>query len=197
MIHHIPVLENAKVKLQPLSKEDAVSLAGIALAEPELFSLMSQQLKTNSDVYAFIRKALDEFNEGVALPFLVIDKATGKVVGTTRFGNLVREHKRVEIGWTWLSEAYHGTGVNKAMKFLMLQYAFETLQFNRVEIKTNELNLRSRRAIESLGAKFEGILRHHIVNENGSLRNTVYYSILKEEWQDVKANIFERHLKMW
>lgn len=197
MLQHIPTLENNKARLQPLDKKDADILAAIAVQQPELFQFMSQQLNNVADVYAYIRKALDEFNEGTALPFLVIDKESGKVAGTTRFGALVKEHKRVEIGWTWISGEFHNKGLNKAMKFLMLQYAFETLQFNRVEIKTSEVNYISRRAIESIGATFEGILRHHIINDNGSLRNTVYYSILKEEWPDIKENIFKKHSGHW
>lgn len=195
MLQHIPTLENNKARLQPLDKKDADALAEIAIQQPELFQFMSQQLNNVADVYAYIRKALDEFNEGTSLPFLVIDKESGKVAGTTRFGALVKEHKRVEIGWTWISKEFHNKGLNKAMKYLMLQYAFETLQFNRVEIKTSAVNYISRRAIESIGATFEGILRHHIINDNGSLRNTVYYSILKEEWPDIKKNIFNKYLE--
>lgn len=197
MLHQIPTLENSKAKLQPLGKEHAGALAEIAVAQPDLFQFMSQQLTSTADVYAYIRKALDEFNEGSSLPFLIIDKESGKIAGTTRFGSLVREHKRVEIGWTWISKEFHNRGLNKAMKSLMLQYAFETLGFNRVEIKTSEIYYISRRAIESIGASFEGILRHHIINDNGSLRNTVYYSILKEEWPEIKQRIFAQHISNW
>jgi N-acetyltransferase len=197
MLQHIPTLENNKARLQPLDKKDADALAEIAKAQPDLFQFMSQQLKNTAEVYAYIRKGLDEFNEGASLPFLIIDKATGKIAGTTRFGNLVKEHKRVEIGWTWISKEFHNSGLNKAMKFLMLQYAFETLEFNRVEIKTSEMNYISRRAIEGLGATFEGILRHHMVNDNGTSRNTVYYSILKEEWPEIKERIFGKYKDKW
>jgi RimJ/RimL family protein N-acetyltransferase len=197
MIRQIPTLENKKVRLQPLEIKDADSLAAIALAQPELFQFMSQQLETKGEVYSFVRKSLDEFNEGTSIPFLVIDKESGQVAGTSRFGNIVKEHKRLEIGWTWISKEFHNSGLNKAMKFLMLQYAFETLQFNRVEIKTSEVNYISRRAIESIGASFEGILRHHIINDNGTLRNSVYYSILKEEWSEIKSRIFDRFQENW
>lgn len=197
MIRQIPTLENKKVRLQPLEIKDVDSLAAIALAQPELFRFMSHQLETKGDVYSFVRKSLDEFNEGVSIPFLVIDKESGKVAGTSRFGNIVKEHKRLEIGWTWISKKFHNSGLNKGMKFLMLQYAFETWQFNRVEIKTSEINYISRRAIESIGASFEGILRHHIINDNGTLRNSVYYSILKEEWGEIKSRIFDRFQENW
>lgn len=197
MLQHIPTLENNKARLQPLDKKDAGALAEIAVAQPDLFQFMSQQLSGIADVYAYIRKGLDEFNEGVSVPFLIVDKESGKIAGTTRFGNLVKEHKRVEIGWTWIAKEFHNTGLNKAMKFLMLQYAFETLEFNRVEIKTSEINYISRRAIESIGATFEGILRCHMVNQNGTSRNTVYYSILKEEWPEIKDRVFGKYVSNW
>lgn len=197
MIQQIPTLENKQARLQPLEIKDVDSLAEIALAQPALFRFMSQSLESKGDVYSYVRKSLDEFNEGVAIPFLIIDKRSGKVAGTSRFGNIVKEYKRLEIGWTWISSEFHNSGLNKAMKFLMLQYAFETLNYNRVEIKTSEINYISRRAIESIGASFEGILRHHVINDNGTLRNTVYYSILKEEWGEIKNRIFGRFQENW
>jgi len=191
MILQSPVLENKRVRLQPLQISDVDALAAIATAEPGLFRFMSQQLHTTGDVYSYIRKATDEYNQGLSMPFLVIDKARSAVAGTTRFGNIVKEHKRLEIGWTWLSENVHRSGLNKAMKFLMLQYAFEKLDMNRVEIKTSETNLISQKAIESIGAIYEGTLRHHMINDDGTLRNTRYYSILKTEWPGIEQRIFQ------
>jgi RimJ/RimL family protein N-acetyltransferase len=197
MTQHIPTLENSKVRLQPLDIKDVEPLAEIALSQPHLFELMSQQFNTKGDVYGYVRKALDDMNAGIAIAFLVIDKATGKIAGTTRFLNIVKEHKRLEIGGTWLSKDFHNNGVNKAMKFLMLQYAFQNLQMHRVELKTAEINHISRRAIESIGATFEGILRHHMINDNGTPRNSVYYSILKDEWPEIKENVFKKHQVNW
>lgn len=192
MIQHIPTLENDRVKLQPLQISDVEPLAVIALEQPELFLLTSLKLHQKGDVYGFVRKALDNMNEGLAMPFLVIDKPSGKIAGTTRFLNLVKEHKRVEVGGTWIAKEFHNSGLNKAMKFLMLQYTFEVLDFNRVEFKINEINIRSRKAVESIGAVFEGVLRHHMINDDGTIRNSVYYSIIKEEWPRIKKDIFKK-----
>jgi RimJ/RimL family protein N-acetyltransferase len=197
MIQQIPTLENNRVRLQPLEIKDVEALADIALSQPALFQLMSQDLGDKGAVYSYVRKALDDFNAGHSLPFLIIDKPTGKVAGTTRFLNFVKEHKRVEVGGTWIAQEFHNSGLNKAMKFLMLQYAFEQLQLNRVEIKTSELNHVSRRAIESIGGVFEGILRHHMVNDSGTLRNTAYYSILKDEWQHIQEAVFGKYKTAW
>ena len=121
-----------------------------------------------------------------ALPFATVDRKSGKPIGSTRYGNIVPEHKRVEIGWTWISPALQRSAINTEAKFLMLRYAFETLGCNRVELKTNSLNMRSRAAILRIGAKEEGTLRSHMVNPDGSLRDTVYFSIIAPEWPDVR-----------
>src|SRR5262249_55884783 len=126
---------------------------------------------------------------GSALPFATVWRATGQVIGTTRFGNASAEHRRVEIGWTWLGRRWQRTGANTQAKYLMLRHAFDTLGCLRVEPKTSALNERSRAAIRRIGGREEGILRHHMVNEDGSLRDSVYYSILVEEWPDVRQRL--------
>src|ERR1700748_697558 len=189
MIQHIPALENERARLQPLQISDVEPLAAIALNQPDLFLLTSLKLRQKGDVYSFVRKALDGMSDGTSIPFLVIDKPSGKIAGTTRFLSIAKEHKRVEIGGTWIASEFHGNGLNKAMKLLMLQYAFETMDFNRVEFKINEINNRSRKAVESIGATFEGILRHHMINDDGTIRNSVYYSIIKEEWPHIKQDV--------
>lgn len=192
-----PTLENKWVRLSPLTMSDVVTLLPLVLHEPDLFRLMSVQLHSLQDLQQFIQVALADCRDGKSLPFLITDKRSGEVVGSTRFGNIERSHKRLEIGWTFIARAVQGTGLNKAMKYLMLQYAFEQLDMNRVEIKTNEQNLRSRRAIESIGAIQEGIFRHHMIMADGSLRNTVYYSILKEEWPQIKNDRFGKYIQEW
>lgn len=158
---------------------------------------MSSQISSERDVELFVTQAIKDRDLQKSIPFVILDKKSNSIAGSTRFGNLVAEHKRVEIGWTWIAEIYHGSGLNKAMKFLMLQHAFETMNFNRVEIKTNELNHRSRRAIESIGARFEGILRSHMINSDGTIRNTVYYSIILEEWPQVKQMLLSKYGQDW
>ena len=196
-LNAFPILENKRATLRPLQQTDIALLLPLALAEPELFRFMSVFIGLEKDLIEFVNLALEERDKHLSIPFIVVDKQTGSIAGTTRFANIDQKHKRAEIGWTWISSKFHHSGLNKAMKFLMLQHAFEILQLNRVEIKTSELNTPSRRAIESIGGKFEGILRHHMVNPDGSLRNTVYYSILKEEWPDVKGEMMTKYLLDW
>jgi len=186
----LPTLESRRVLLRPLERSDIALLEPVALGQPELFRFMSALIRTSEELAHFVEQALADRVEQRSVPFVVIDKPSGAVAGSTRFGNLDLRHKRVEIGWTWLDARFHGTGLNKAMKFLMLRYAFEALELNRVEIKTNEQNTRSRRAIEAIGGQYEGRFRHHMVNGDGTLRNTIYYSILKEEWPELKQGVF-------
>jgi RimJ/RimL family protein N-acetyltransferase len=192
-----PTLENKRVLLRPLQESDIALLRPVALAQPELFQFMSTFIKSDDDLKRFVFQAFSDREQGRSIPFIIIDKRTNTVAGSTRFGNLEEQHKRVEIGWTWLGKEFHNTGLNKAMKYVMLQYAFETMDMNRVEIKTNEHNQRSRRAIESIGGQYEGLLRNHMINDDGTARNTVYYSIIKEEWPDVKERIFGKYLGEW
>jgi RimJ/RimL family protein N-acetyltransferase len=192
-----PLLENRKVILRPLEEADIPLLLPVALSQPDVWKFLSTPIHTEETLTEFVRQAIEWRAEEKAIPFLIIDKHTNTVAGSTRFANLEQRHKRVEIGWTWISEAFHRTGLNKAMKYLMLEHAFELMDLNRVEIKTSELNERSRRAIESIGAKYEATLRHHMVNNDGTLRNTVYYSIIKEEWPETRQRIFRRYFPEW
>ena len=119
---------------------------------------------------------LSEQRAGTALPFATVARATGAVIGSTRFGNAAPEHRRVEIGWTWLAPRWQRTAANTEAKYLMLRHAFEVWHCNRVEFKTSALNERSRAAIRRIGATEEGIFRRHMVNEDGSLRDSVFFS---------------------
>lgn len=197
MMNSYPMLENKRVRLLPMVMSHLTDLLPIVVTEPGLFRLMSMQLNHKGDLEQFMSIALADQQEGKSVPFVVYDKIRGRIVGSTRYGNVTWPHKRLEIGWTFITQDSQGTGLNKAMKYLMLQYAFEQMDMNRVEIKTNEQNLRSRRAIESIGAVQEGIFRQHMINEDGSLRNTVYYSILKEEWPDIQLRIFSKYFQDW
>jgi RimJ/RimL family protein N-acetyltransferase len=141
---------------------------------------------------AFIEGALELQRSGSALPFATIHSASGRPIGSTRFGNIVPEHKRVEIGWTWITPPFQRTAVNTEAKYLMLRYAFEELGCNRVELKTDALNARSRAAILRIGAKEEGTLRSHMVNADGTLRDTVYFSVIAPEWPQVAENLLAK-----
>src|SRR5688500_4130816 len=130
--------------------------------------------------------------EGTAVPLATIDKRTGLAVGSTRFANISPEHKRVEIGWTWIAPAWQRSAVNTEAKYLMLGHAFEVWRCGRVELKTNARNEQSRRAIVRIGAKEEGTLRNHMINPDGSFRDTVYFSIIESEWPEVKKSLEEK-----
>jgi RimJ/RimL family protein N-acetyltransferase len=192
-----PTLENRRVLLRPMQSTDVALLAPLALSQPELYRLMTSYIHSPEDLCRFVQQGVMDRDAGISIPFIVFDKQSDQVAGSTRFGHIEDQHKRLEIGWTWIGKEFQGTGLNKAMKYLMLEYAFEVMGMNRVEIRTNELNLRSRKAIESIGGSFEGILRHHMINDDGSLRNTVYYSILKEEWPAIKASRFDQYKTDW
>ena len=131
-------------------------------------------------------EALELANRGMALPFATIDRASGQVAGSTRFANIDLANRRVEIGWTWLGRRFQRTAINTEVKYLMLRHAFESMGCNRVELKTDALNQRSRAAIRRIGAVEEGILRAHMLTHSGRFRDTVYFSILSNEWPGVR-----------
>jgi RimJ/RimL family protein N-acetyltransferase len=138
---------------------------------------------------AYIETALSEQEHGASLPFAIIEKATRRAIGSTRYGNIDRTHHRIEIGWTWVGREWQRTAVNTEAKYLLLKHAFETLGCMRVELKTDSLNERSRAAILRIGAREEGIFRNHIITARGRIRHTVYFSIIDSEWPAVKARL--------
>lgn len=186
-------LEGRHVRLEPLSQAHHADLCAIGL-EPELWRFIPTQVRTPEEMAAYIRTALDEQGRGVSLPFAQIDKASGRAIGSTRYGNMDRAHHRVEIGWTWIAPAFQRTAVNTEAKYLLLKHAFETLGCIRVELKTDSLNERSRNAILRIGAKEEGIFRNHMICSTGRIRHTVYFSITDAEWPEVKARLQARLL---
>jgi RimJ/RimL family protein N-acetyltransferase len=141
----------------------------------------------------YIQTALDAQAAGVALPFATVHIASGQVIGSTRYMNIDRANRRVEIGSTWIARPWQRTAVNTEAKYLMLRHAFETLGCIRVELKTDVLNQRSRNAILRIGAREEGILRQHVITWSGRLRDSVYFSVLDAEWPGVKRDL-ERKL---
>jgi N-acetyltransferase len=182
------VLEGEFVRLAPMTLEHLDALCEIGLAE-EIWRWSPEQIVSREAMKRYVETALDEQKRGVSLPFVTIDKAQNKIVGSTRFGNIAAKDRRVEIGWTWINPAWQRTFVNTEAKLLMLRHAFETWKVNRVELKTDALNEKSRNAILRLGAREEGVLRRHIVCQNGRLRDTVYYGIIEPEWRAVRENL--------
>lgn len=184
-------LEGRRVRLEPLTMAHHDALWEIA-KDPELWRLATTDVREPQDLWRYMETAVREQAEGRSLPFATVAREAGRPVGSTRFGSIDRLNRRVEIGWTWLGRAWQRTGVNTEAKLLMLTHAFETLGCIRVELKTDALNQQSRAAIARLGAREEGTMRKHMITERGRFRDSVYYSILEEEWPTVKAGLEAR-----
>lgn len=182
------VLEGRVVRLEPLTLDHVDALSAVGL-DPSLWALTTIRVNDSDDMRRYVQTALDEQRAGTALPFATIARATGTVVGTTRFGSAVHEHARVEIGWTWIAPPWQRTAVNTEAKYLMLRHAFEVLKIRRVELKTSALNARSRAAILRIGATEEGTLRKHMINADGSARDSVYFSVTDDEWPRVRTRL--------
>lgn len=178
-------LEGRYVRLEPLSLDHLDALAQVGL-DPELWRWTLSRIETREDLRRYVQTALTLQLEGHALPFAIVERAAGRVVGSTRFGSIDRTHARVEIGWTWVARQWQRTAVNTECKYLLLRHAFETMGCVRVEFKTDVLNEPSRRALLRIGAKEEGTLRRHLRTESGRWRDSVYYSIVDQEWPAVK-----------
>ncbi|MEP7075439.1 MAG: GNAT family protein [Acidobacteriota bacterium] len=185
------VLEGEAVRLEPMDLRHAEALAKVGL-EKELWTWVPTACDTRGDMEAYVRLALADQARGFALPFVTIERATGTVIGSTRFANLDTVNLHAEIGWTWINPKWQRTAVNTEAKFLMLRHAFEVWKCIRVELKTDALNEKSRNAILRLGAMQEGIFRKHIICASGRVRDTVYFSIIDEEWPEVKAGLVKR-----
>jgi N-acetyltransferase len=181
------VLEGQVVRLVPLTPDHSAALCAVGL-DPDLWRWTTQVVTTPQQMAAYIEQALSDQTRGTALPFATCLRDS-RVVGSTRFGNIDRANRRVEIGWTWIARPWQRSAVNTEAKYLMLRHAFEQWGCLRVELKTDALNQVSRRAILRLGAKEEGVLRKHMITETGRIRDTVYYSILDSEWPGVRDRL--------
>jgi RimJ/RimL family protein N-acetyltransferase len=181
-------LEGRHVRLEPLAKTHLARLAEVGLDE-ELWRWIPTPVRTAEEMAVYIETALKEQERGISFPFALVEKATGRAIGSTRYGNIDRTHHRVEIGWTWVARDWQRTAVNTEAKYLLLRHAFESLGCIRVELKTDSLNERSRAAILRIGAREEGIFRNHMITASGRIRHTVYFSIVDSEWPGVKARL--------
>jgi RimJ/RimL family protein N-acetyltransferase len=182
-------LEGAAVRLEPLTLRHIPALAAVGL-DPELWRWVPTVMVTDADMHAYVAEALDEQRCGLSLPFAIVDRASGRVIGSTRFANIDVPNRRLEIGWTWLAREFQRTRANTEAKLLLLTQAFDALGAIRVEFKTDALNAQSRNAILRLGAVQEGIFRKHkIIPHQARVRDTVYFSILDTEWPAVKERL--------
>ena len=181
-------LENDRAKLILLGMSNYKHLLAIAQQE-KLIQFSPYKIDTPEDLKEYVQIAIYYYYHKTAIPFIVFDKKTSSYAGSTRFMNISWKNKVAEIGSTWIGKEFQGTGLNTNMKFLMLEYAFEILDYDRIEFKIDERNLRSRKAVEKLGATYEGLLRKNIIMLDGFKRSTCCYSILKDEWPNIKQHL--------
>lgn len=187
MFKHI-TLENDKVILRPISMEDHDGFSAIAFSD-ELWRYYVMKLSVDSELIEYLVSSVEANNSATQHVFTIIDKSSGLIAGSTSFGNISLKDKRVEIGWTWLGKKFHGSGLNSHCKYLLLEYAFEKAGMLRVEFKTDLLNTAARKALLKIGAVEEGVLRSHTLMQDGRRRDTIYYSVLASEWNNVKSEL--------
>src|SRR6184192_1691451 len=183
-------LEGHGVRLEPLSREHRDALI-TAAADGELWRLWFTSVPEPQQTQGYIAQALAGRDAGHMLPFAVRELASGEIAGSTRYHDIIKDAHRVEIGWTWYAKRWQKSHVNTACKLLLLGHAFDALECKVVGLRTDNFNFRSQRAIEALGAKKDGVLRHFGARRDGSVRDVVMYSILAAEWPDVR-----RHLEL-
>lgn len=186
------VLENAHVRMEPLSLDHLPALYEVGLHE-ELWKWTNAICTTRPALQAYVQEAITAGEKGTAVPFATFDKVSNRIVGSSRFGNIDSRNRRVEIGWTWITPSAQRSHVNSAAKLLMLSHAFDELGCIRVELKTDALNAKSRNAMLRLGCKEEGTFRSHMITDAGRVRDTVYFSILAAEWPPIRERL-ERSL---
>lgn len=185
-------LQGTLVSLVPLSHTHTTDLAESS-ADGDLHKLWYTLVPPPEGVEAEITRRLNQCEAGQMVPFAILD-ASGRAVGMTTYMNIDHGNRRLEIGSTWYRKSVQGTGLNTECKFLMLRHAFEALDAIAVEFRTHVINIQSRRAIEHLGAKMDGILRAHMIMDNGTIRDTAVYSIIAPEWPTVRAHLEFRQL---
>jgi RimJ/RimL family protein N-acetyltransferase len=186
-------LTGSVVRLEPIRHEHAGLFWEVAKNDlDDIFRWIPYRMQTQEDFQQLVAKAFHEQERGESVVFTTIENASGRVIGSTRFMNVDRNNRRVEIGSTWIAPAWQRTVVNTEAKYLMLRQAFDVWRCFRVELKTDALNQKSRNAILRIGAKEEGTLRRHVVTWTGRVRDSVYFSILDSEWPTVKARLEEK-----
>lgn len=187
------LLENEVVQLRPIELTDVEAIVAAA-DDARIWEHMSVTLLDRASVENYVKKAIEEREQGISYMFAVIDKSTDTLVGCTSFLDIALAHKRLEIGATWYSPKVWRTAINTNCKFLLLQYCFEVLCLHRVQIKTGHENIRSQIAIERIGARKEGVLRNHMIRKEGTIRHTVMYSVILDDWAEVNERFVEELL---
>jgi N-acetyltransferase len=181
-------LEGRLVRLEPMSPAHLDGLAKVAF-DPSIWVWTIARPTDRAGLEAWMSAAIANCEAGTELPFVTVDRATGDPIGSSRYLNIVPEHRRLEIGWTWVATGFQRAGANREAKLLMIEHAIEGLGCHRVEFKTDSRNEKSRAALLGIGATFEGIFRNHMVMPDGPLRHSAYYSVIDDEWSEVKARL--------
>jgi RimJ/RimL family protein N-acetyltransferase len=181
-------LEGRLVRLEPMSPRHLDGLVQVAL-DPHLWRWTIARPTDRGGLEAWMATAMANRSAGSELPFVTVDRVSGRPIGSSRFMSIVPEHLRLEIGWSWVARDRHRSGVNREAKLLMLTHAIEVVGCHRVEFKTDSLNEPARGALLGIGATFEGIFRNHMVMPEGRLRHSAYYSVTDDEWPAVKARL--------
>jgi len=187
-IKHPTILKGDVVDLIPLEKEHFEELS-LAASDKRIFEYFPSDVSVKEIFLKVYNTAIEDRDKGTCYPFIIYQKKTGKVIGSTRLMDIVHRDEKLEIGFTWLVKEYWATGINLECKLLLLTFAFTILKARRVQIKTDENNIRSRKAIEKIGGHFEGILRKDRIRQNGTSRNAAYYSIIDDEWSVAEQKI--------
>lgn len=182
-------LETPRVIMRLIAQQDIEQLSRIT-KDKDIWKYFTKDLSDDVVLEQWIEEAWADRANGKRMPFTIIDKDTKEICGSTSYGNISFYDKRVEIGWSWLGTEYIGTGVNRHAKFALLSYAFEAMKMERVEVKTDNLNERAKAALLKIGMKPEGVLRSHMQMHSNRRRDSIYYSIIKNEWEDVKTLFF-------
>ncbi len=184
------VLENENVRLKPLTVTDRDQLSKFAL-DQDIWAYFALKMTDVRSVTNYIEDALLQRESRLRYTFLIEDPSTSTLLGSTAFGNFSKNDSRIEFGWSWLGKQFQGTGINSQVKFLLLSFAFDILNLERVEAKTDVLNIRARKALTKIGMVEEGILRSHTLMPDGRRRDTIYYSMLRNEWPLIAEKIFK------
>lgn len=181
-----PVLNGTKVRLEPMTLEHLPALEAIAF-DDRIWRYMSTWVKTPSDLREWVESSLKKEAAGTDMPWVTVLKNGNRVIGSTRFLDFDKKNRTTELGSTWLAPEFHGAGINPEAKLLQLAYAFEELDLRRVALKTHHENLQSQKAMRKIGATYEGTFRNHYIMPDGSQRHSVWFSIIQEDWSQVKS----------
>jgi RimJ/RimL family protein N-acetyltransferase len=183
------IIENERVILIPFENERNIELKSI-IFDNDIWKYMGMYVQNDVDFENYIANTLKQKEEGICYPFLIIDKLTNKIAGSTRYGYLNHSSQKCEIGWTWFGKEFQRTGLNKACKFGLLNFGFENIKFKRIQFSADIENKISQRAIEKLGAIKEGVFRNNYIDAEGKSKDDVYYSIIAEDWNFTKKEYF-------